>query len=491
MKHNFFLILVLFLCFFSCQTNEESIQDTSNIKTVSINDALSYLNNKTIANRNTSAKSNKTGIYITNISDEIRHEPLTDTNVLLTVIPATTVRSKLYSRILLLEVNGAIESVVFGMMPDKSPDTEAYDGDVLITDMEGNFIKAYTYQNGFIKSEYVLPENGKAKKVGATSKLACDNECPFSDCALCDLATIIISGSDPDIPMINYFVIPPILGGGNSSGVNGWNVGSAGISFSGDFGDFMNGLNIGEQDFLIANFEIRNGIQLFLKDNNFSNESINIAKALIDIFRENTGLSFEEALLKANIVIVDAGQPKIDPEKELECFDLNQGAKLIVYVQQPRENSDAIVGPNEVGHAFIGIEQGEIVRQVGFYPDSEVGLTGVGDDYNSAIKTNYDYLYHVSISQDISKDQLTSIVNYIIDFPATYNTNDYACTDFAIAVGNKGGMKLPSTTVGSLLFEGRSPGQLGQEIRAMESTPTRTITTKKGKSPNRKGDCSS
>ncbi len=224
---------------------------------------------------------------------------------------------------------------------------------------------------------------------------------------------------------------------------------------------------------------------------NYSSETINISLQVLNTLMSNTNIeTFEEALLSNGYFTIDfTGTNKVDPAEELNCFDLTQGAKLIVYVQQPRENSDTVVGPNEVGHAFIGIEQGGIVRQVGYYPDQEPGFMGVGDNFDAAIKTNYDYLYHVSISQDISSTQLTNIVNYTINFPETYNTNNYACADFAINIGNLGGMNLPSTTVSYLTFSGRSPGILGQEIRAMNSTSTTTISTTSTNSPSRQGTC--
>ena len=70
----------------------------------------------------------------------------------------------------------------------------------------------------------------------------------------------------------------------------------------------------------------------------------------------------------------------------------------------------------------------------------------------------------ISSPKNITSCQLTSIVNYSINFPPTYNTNNYACADFGINIGNLGGMNLPSTTVSSLLFNGRSPAILGQEV---------------------------
>lgn len=182
---------------------------------------------------------------------------------------------------------------------------------------------------------------------------------------------------------------------------------------------------------------------------------------------------------------------KINPVEELKCFNPNQSAKLTIYVQQPKENTDEIIGPNEVGHAFIGIEQNGVKRQFGFYPESNANsiAVGVGTTYDSELRDNNDYLYHVSISKQVTPSQLQAIIKYSKEFPSKYNVNSFACVDFAIEIAKKGGLNLPRTTVSSFTFSGRSPGQLGQEIRSMSSNGTVTVTKNKNQSPKKEGDC--
>ncbi|MBW4362443.1 hypothetical protein [Flavobacterium taihuense] len=189
--------------------------------------------------------------------------------------------------------------------------------------------------------------------------------------------------------------------------------------------------------------------------------------------------------------VLDLLTKKVDPKEELKCFNKTSGATLTIYVQQPNENSEDIIGANSVGHAFIGIEQNGIVRQLGFYPiqSSNSALVAVGKTYDSEIRGNNNYLYHVSISKNINSSELNSIINYIENYPKTYNVNSYACTDFAINVGNIGGMSLKSTTVSSFTYSGRSPGKLGQEIRSMNSTSVLSINKSSNKSPQSKGNC--
>jgi len=219
----------------------------------------------------------------------------------------------------------------------------------------------------------------------------------------------------------------------------------------------------------------------------------NFAVQAINALQINSALDFDEALVYIGIYIVNFSNSfKVDPAKELECFDLTAPAKLTIYVQQPNENTEDIVGSNQVGHAFVGLEQNGVVRQLGFYPQSgsNRALVAVGANYTSEIRTNNDYLYHVSISKNITNVQLTTIVNSIINSTTiTYNVNNYACTDFAIEIGNLGGMSLPSTTMNNFTFSGRSPGKLGQEIRAMPSNSIITISTTRSNSPNSQGVC--
>lgn len=185
-----------------------------------------------------------------------------------------------------------------------------------------------------------------------------------------------------------------------------------------------------------------------------------------------------------------ASGPKIDPKKENKCFDLTKSAELTIYVQQGKEGTRELIGPNEVGHVFIGIKQSDMERYYGFYPESGANsvLVGVGVNYVSELRDNSKELYHVSISKSITGDQLAAIVKYANNPPTTYNVNSYACTDFGIAVGKLGGINLPSTKASAITFNGTSPGNLGEDIKSGNFPSTTKITTKSN-APARKGDC--
>ena len=162
---------------------------------------------------------------------------------------------------------------------------------------------------------------------------------------------------------------------------------------------------------------------------------------------------------------------------------------MTVYVEQPKENSEDLMGPNSVGHVFVGIEQDGKRRLIGYYPPATVSRLGVatGKDYTAEIRDNSGHQYHVSISTTVTSWQMRNIISYAENFPKTYNLNKYACTEFGIVIGNLAGLNLPSTTVKHPLglFEGRLPGKLGQEIRERNSGNGKTIVKKKGKAPNK------
>lgn len=182
---------------------------------------------------------------------------------------------------------------------------------------------------------------------------------------------------------------------------------------------------------------------------------------------------------------------KVNPKLETKCFDTTKPAKITIYVEQPIANSRKITA--DIGHTFIGIEQGEISRYLGFYPDSP-GATLVGDKSQPAeIRDNSGSPFDVSISITVSPGQLTQIIGDINSFPELYMLEEYNCSDFGIQIGNKAGLSIPAT-VGKysnfiFKFEGRNPADLGQDIRQMKESENIKINTKGGSAPKKKGKC--
>lgn len=222
------------------------------------------------------------------------------------------------------------------------------------------------------------------------------------------------------------------------------------------------------------------GLAYFL-DDNCSSESQEFAKLAIEALMSDEVESFDD-IIKINFSYSNTVE---DVKKELECFDKTEPAKLTIYVEQAIENSRDVTA--RLGHTFIGIEQNETSRNLGFYPESNLAAF---KNVKSEIHDNSNSPYHVSISIDIISSQLESIIDYIEDYPKTYNLNVYNCSDFGIKIAGKGGLSLPET-IGKygFLFEGRNPSDLGEDIRELDLPTGVTRNLIGGNAPTRSSDC--
>ncbi|WP_264532410.1 hypothetical protein [Flavobacterium sp. N502540] len=117
-------------------------------------------------------------------------------------------------------------------------------------------------------------------------------------------------------------------------------------------------------------------------------------------------------------------------KKFLECFSISNSANLTIYAER-------MGGGNGVGHAFIGISQGNNSAVYGYYPKTSLGsLSGQG-----IMGENGGHHYDVSASMTITGAQL----NQIIALSQVYQSNWYDlsfnnCSDFATDVLNIAGV---------------------------------------------------
>lgn len=186
---------------------------------------------------------------------------------------------------------------------------------------------------------------------------------------------------------------------------------------------------------------------------------------------------------------------KINPKEELKCFDKTMPAKLTIYIEQAKPGTRELVGSNEVGHVFIGIEQGQFRRVFGYYPTEDSSRLGIllRRNYVAILKDNSGHNYDVKIEKNISAQELVKIIQEAEKFHPTYNLESYACADFGIEIGNLGSMNLPNTTYAGLAygiypFQGRIPGGLGED--SIESSTLEGVVTRENKkAPSKKGNC--
>jgi len=260
-------------------------------------------------------------------------------------------------------------------------------------------------------------------------------------------------------------------------------------------------LNASSDDQAIANWIENNdqpGNELFYDvyrlyfENELAPNINEIIRNVISILDADPIITLDEALeayflINPTDIIIDDDEPVIENiEEELECFDLNIPAQLTIYVEQSLEGSRQITA--NIGHAFVGIQQGGITRNVGFYP--EAAAASLLSKQDSKIKDNSNSPYHVSITINISPSQLTDVINYIKNYPQEYDLNNYNCVDFAIQTAGQGGLIIPST-VGEygVFFKGRNPSDMGEDMRELSLPLGSQRDTNGGNAPLRSPDC--
>jgi hypothetical protein len=227
-------ILLFSICFLLFSCDKETIaKEETYFKTAPIEDVRNFLNQRK-AQKNSSSKQN----FITSVSSEINYENISNSDEQLAVVPVNTIYKHLKSRLTLLEVSGQLQSVVVSLNPfENSTDTNFY-GELLISHMNGDFIKAFKIENNLFVSEYVN-NTAQNKNIGAYSKSLTDETggscgCPFSVCEWCQLDEVVIesSSSPPSTPYVSITHMYP-AGGGTQNNCevgcdNNWDFGGGG-----------------------------------------------------------------------------------------------------------------------------------------------------------------------------------------------------------------------------------------------------------------------
>ncbi len=156
------LIVGCMFVFNSCEKETTPNEPKEDIKTVSVNEALRFLETHQSQRKVKSGKEP----YVTPDADNIHHEEITNSNEKMTVIPATTVNQGDYSRILMLKFKEELKTVVFSMYPDECSTDSIFSGKIFVTDLEGKFISGYRISDGRPISRFVLKKNQRKVKSG-------------------------------------------------------------------------------------------------------------------------------------------------------------------------------------------------------------------------------------------------------------------------------------------------------------------------------------
>ncbi|RBW59158.1 hypothetical protein DS884_05255 [Tenacibaculum sp. E3R01] len=409
----------------NCQDEQPLTSPDNTIKTVAINEALEHLNLLTVSQRSKNQ-------YLTDINTKsINYQKIKKSNELLAVINAKTIYKGRYSRVLVLKVNDKIESVLFSMTPNTEKENKLYTGELLITDLSGNFINGYRVKKSKLVAQFVKRGNTKLLSRGET----CPDhgECTEgSNCVFCtqELEEVVInsnSGSNTTqhVPVTGLYDYTGTEQGGNSGdGTMSWNFGSDG--------------------------------------GGGSTESIVI---------ESPESSIE------------------DIEEYLKCFNKTKSAKLTIYVNQPIANNGSAftTGTDKAGHAFISITQGDITRVYGFYPEGNASPYSPNGTF--IFGNNENNLFDVSISFNINSVSLNNIINDANNYTSNYDLNTNNCTDFVIQTAGLCGVNLPDPQSSWLNGGGSNPGAFGQALRNMNLPSGMTRNTSGGSANSNNGKC--
>jgi hypothetical protein len=143
------------------------------------------------------------------------------------------------------------------------------------------------------------------------------------------------------------------------------------------------------------------------------------------------------------------------------------------------------------GHTFLVLsenDQGNITtRNVGFYPSSSVIPTTTGSYSQGILNNDQAHTYNISLTINVSSTEFFNILNYTElgnNQGYYYNLFSNNCTTFALNALQAGGINLPDTQGTWPGGSGNDPGDLGQDIAAMNLTPNMTRNTTGTDHPN-------
>lgn len=228
--------------------------------------------------------------------------------------------------------------------------------------------------------------------------------------------------------------------------------------------DFWSSLTDRQRDVFLA----------YLNQNDYSNESIEELKNILDIM--------DDGMVNGEPVLVAPDLPITDMTDYLSCFNTSEGATITIYADQPVSGEHTVYAPlMNVGHAFISIQQGSNVATLGFYPQcSPCSLmpniaTPDPTDFASVsgvFGNDEGHDFDVSLSVAIDSISLTNLIDGFISVANSsplYNLGSNNCTDVAImAFESTSAIDIPNSESPGP-WNGQTPATLGEKLRDMET----------------------
>ena len=401
-------------------------------------------------------------------------------------VPVRISKTELNGEVLFLKKDGKTKQYLFLTQIDSiMADRRIINADFYLLDTKGVFLSAYRMTDGVITHKIVPKRKGSYRiidnnEASATAEKPICRSCPFIIAPL--PFSIDDEGDDPKERGEgggggkDYFVLEPVTVYGrfprksrNKSDFPHYTYYDYSPYGYGDFYDDRD-----REDKRIALQELREKRRAIGGGGSSSNVGAGMAK---------------EEEEKEEAPVPDRPDHPISDNK---CFfstvDLNKGATLTIYVDEPNPGTGNVKKGLNVGHTFIGITQGQNQYTYGFYPNVP-GIRTIGNgNFPSVLGKDDGHTFSVSFSAEISPEQLQKIIELSQkSYGRQYNLSYSNCTDFAISVANLANITLPyckGTWIGG---GGSAPGVLGKALRD-DSTFKNKVNTNGGTAPPSKGN---
>jgi len=403
-------------------------------------------------------------------------------------VPVRISKTELNGEVLFLKKDGKTKQYLFLTQIDSiMADRRIINADFYLLDTKGVFLSAYRMTDGVITHKIVPKRKGSYRiidnnEASATAEKPICRSCPFIIAPL--PFSIDDEGDDGDQKGRgegggggkDYFMLEPVTVYGrfprksrNKSDFPHYTYYDYSPYGYGDFYDDRD-----REDKRIALQELREKRRAIGGGGSSSNVGAGMAK--------------EEEEKEEAPVIYRPTHPISNNKCFFSTVDLNKGATLTIYVDEPNPGTGDVKKGINVGHTFIGITQGQNQYTYGFYPNVPGYKTLANDNVGSVLGKDNEHIFSVSISAEVTPEQLQKIIELSEkSYTRQYNLSYSNCTDFAISVANLANITLPyckGTWTGG---GGSAPGVLGKALRD-SSTFKNKINTSGGKAPASKGN---
>lgn len=472
------LVLTVFLSY-QCAKENETIVDDLNIKTVTNAQALDFLND---LEQNQSQARSVSQPYVTIYDDYIDNAEINNSEEELTVLSAVLTEGEAYTRVLLLNIDGVVESVVYSMYSNNEFSSQEFNGSILIKDLEGNFINGYIVENGLFVAKYVDNTSGSDTSSESTRSTGC--QCFSTDCADCELDAVYIE-SRPSVPLGDLYtsIVPDDVGSPDNEINTGPSVGGGVNGNTCATGQVMDGDGncVAPEILIDEDFEEEFPCQAEITREVYSNCSP-LAQLFQDIFESNDEVNV--TFTAENLgTFLEGGRTVVVsiPDEfliKLNTIRLNQSTELDIINTVVHEYTHAILY-----HFYF---TGGFDLQNNPNPSYTELLIGFANHRSNFGGNHHEYM--ASLINDISEVTYTWAISngYDIGDFTDYDTNpNDSVNGLQIFMQNLSWSGLTDTDTHNLLYPpGSLEEQKNQKIIQDEYAPNDAGATPKGNLPN-------